>query len=109
MDAIGKVFAAALAALVLGLSQGCSSEPKGEGAGEYGAGAYVDDAVITAKVKEAIFAEPSLKSFEIEVETVRGQVRLRGYVSSIAEIEKATSVARGVKGVRGVQNEMRAR
>jgi osmotically-inducible protein OsmY len=70
-------------------------------------GSYIDDSAITAKVKAAIFQEPSLKSDEIGVETIRGTVRLTGFVSSIIVMEKTIEIARGVKGVRAVKDEMR--
>lgn len=68
---------------------GCASTAKHEATGE-----YVDDSVITAKVKAAIFNEPSLKSAEINVETFKGVVQLSGFVSSQANIDKALEVAR---------------
>ena len=67
---------------------------------------YVDDSVITAKVKTAVFEEPSLKSAEINVETNKGMVQLSGFVRSRADINKAVSVARGVRGVTSVKNDM---
>ena len=51
--------------------------------------------------------EPSLKSAEINVETFKGVVQLSGFVSSQANINKATDVARGVPGVKSVKNDMR--
>jgi osmotically-inducible protein OsmY len=71
-----------------------------------GTGGYVDDSVITTKVKAAIFEEPSLKSAEINVETFKGTVQLSGFVSSRADINKAVEVARNVKGVTSVKNDM---
>lgn len=70
------------------------------------AGAYVDDSVITAKVKAAVLEESSLKSAEINVETNKGVVQLSGFVSSRASIDKAVEVARRVKGVQSVKNDM---
>ena len=70
------------------------------------ADAYVDDAVITAKVKAAVLEESSLKSAEINVETNKGIVQLTGFVSSRAAIDKAVAVARSVKGVTSVKNDM---
>jgi osmotically-inducible protein OsmY len=70
------------------------------------AGAYVDDSVITTKVKAAVLQEPSLKSAEINVETYKGVVQLTGFVSSRANIDKAVEIARGVKGVTSVKNDM---
>jgi osmotically-inducible protein OsmY len=69
-------------------------------------GEYVDDAVITTKVKAAVLEEPSLKSAEINVETLKGTVQLTGFVSSRADIDKAVQVAKGVKGVKSVKNDM---
>lgn len=70
------------------------------------AGAYLDDSVITAKVKAAVLNEPTLKSAEINVETYKGVVQLTGFVSSRASADKATEVARGVKGAISVKNDM---
>ena len=81
---------------------GCASTSKSEGTGE-----YVDDTVITAKVKTAILGEPGLKSAEINVETFKGKVQLSGFVSSVAAATKAVEVARGVRGVTAVKDDMR--
>ena len=67
---------------------------------------YVDDSVITAKVKTAVFEEPSLKSAEINVETHKGMVQLTGFVRTRTDINKAVEVARRVKGVTSVKNDM---
>lgn len=81
---------------------GCASTPKQEGTGE-----YIDDTVITTKVKASIFEAPDLKSAEINVETFKGIVQLSGFVSSQANINRAVEVARGVRGVKSVKNDMR--
>lgn len=80
---------------------GCASTDTQEGTGE-----YLDDTAITTKVKAAIFNEPSLKSAEINVETFKGVVQLSGFVSSRADITKAVEIARSVKGVTSVKNDM---
>ena len=69
-------------------------------------GEYVDDTIITTKVKAAVFDEPSLKSAEINVETYKGIVQLTGFISSRADISKAVEVAIGIKGVKSVKNDM---
>jgi len=69
-------------------------------------GEYVDDTVITAKVKAAVLEEPSLKSAEINVETYKGIVQLSGFVRSRADINKAVEVAGTVKGVASIKNVM---
>ncbi len=81
---------------------GCASTAKTEGTGE-----YVDDTVITAKVKAAIFEQPSLKSAEINVETFKGVVQLSGFVRSQENINTAMATAKTVKGVSSVKNDMR--
>ena len=80
---------------------GCASTSKHEGTGE-----YIDDSVITTKVKAAVLNEPTLKSTEINVETFKGVVQLSGFVNSEVDIKKAAEVARGVKGVTSVKNDM---
>ncbi len=77
------------------------STPKKEGAGQ-----YVEDTVITTKVKAAILGESTLKSAEINVETYKGIVQLTGFVRSRADIDKAVKMARTVKGVTSVKNDM---
>ena len=67
---------------------------------------YVDDAVITSKVKAAVLEEASLTSAEINVETYKGIVQLTGFVRSRTNINKAVEVARKVKGVVSVKNDM---
>ena len=95
-------FVAFIFAILLASLLGCAGTSTKEGTGE-----YFDDTVITSKVKAAIFNEPSLKSAEINVETFKGVVQLTGFVSSRADINKAAEVARGVKGVTSVRNDMR--
>ena len=97
-----SLIAAVLSAFLVVSVVGCASTSKSEGTGE-----YVDDAVLTTKVKAAIFNEPGLKSFEINVETYKGVVQLSGFVNSQADINKAVEVARSVKGVVSVKNNMK--
>ncbi len=104
MNQLNKYCSAIFLAVTLVSAVGCSSTSKQEGTGE-----YVDDAVLTTKVKAAIFNEPTLKSTEINVETFKGVVQLSGFVSSQADINKAVDVARGVKGVVSVNNGMQVK
>jgi len=83
---------------------GCASSAKHESTGQ-----YVDDTAITAKVKTAIFEQPTLKSAEINVETFKGVVQLSGFVSSQANINTAVMVAKNVGGVTSVKNDMRVK
>ena len=86
----------------MAMTLGCASTAKQEGTGE-----YIDDTVVTAKVKAAIFNEPTLKSAEINVETFKGVVQLSGFVNSREDVNKAVTVARQVPGVTSVKNDMR--
>jgi hyperosmotically inducible protein len=90
-----------MAALLLS-ALGCGSTSTRESPGE-----YLDDSVITAKVKTAILNEPSLKVLQINVETYKNAVQLSGFVASNAEMTKAVEIARSVTGVRSVQNDLR--
>lgn len=67
----------------------------------------VDDATITAGVKAALVRDPTLKVSEIDVETEGGIVQLSGFVSSADSVAAAASVARTVKGVKSVRNDLR--
>jgi len=100
MNAV-KGFGAILTTLLLMAAVGCASTKTHEGTGQ-----YVDDTVITTKVKAAILEEPGLKSSEINVETFKGVVQLSGFVSSSADISTATKVANAVAGVTSVKNDM---
>lgn len=96
-----KSFAAFFMVLSLLFFMGCAATATRESTGE-----YIDDSAITAKVKEAIFREPTLKSFEIKVETYKGVVQLSGFVSSRSNVDKAVEIANGVNGVKSVKNDM---
>lgn len=80
---------------------GCASTSKREGTGE-----YIDDSAITTKVKAAIFNDPDLKVFQINVETFKGEVQLSGFVDSAKSVKRAGEVVRGVKGVKSVKNSL---
>src|SRR5659263_115785 len=80
---------------------GCTSTQTQESSGQ-----YVDDSVITTKVKAAIYNEPSLKVSQINVETFKGEVQLSGFVDSPQSVNKAGEVAHGVNGVKSVKNNL---
>ena len=79
----------------------CASTSKRESTGE-----YVDDSVITTKVKSQLAADDFLKSFQISVETFKGTVQLSGFVNTIKAVDKADEIARSVKGVKNVKNDL---
>ena len=65
-----------------------------------------DDAALAARVKQALVADPGLRSLPMSVATYRGVVQLSGYLDSEAQIQKALAVTRGVPGVRSVSNDL---
>ena len=99
-----KRFSTFFLAALLAFMVGCAATSKQEGTGE-----YIDDTILTTKVKAAVLKEPTLKSAEINVETFKGVVQLSGFVNSQADINKAAEVARSVKGVESVKNDMRVK
>ena len=103
MNTFARITSAIAIAAVAGML-GCASTSKSEGTGE-----YVDDTVITTKVKAAIFEQPNLKSAEINVETFKGVVQLSGFVASRDSASTAVATAQGVKGVKSVKNDMRVK
>jgi osmotically-inducible protein OsmY len=79
----------------------CASTSKQESTGE-----YVDDSVITTKVKALLAEDDFLKSFQISVETYKGTVQLSGFANSQKAVDKAGEIARGVKGAKSVKNNL---
>lgn len=102
MNQLNKSLSAAFLAIALVSSMGCASTEKQEGTGQ-----YIDDTVITAKVKAALVKDPTTKASEINVETFKGAVQLSGFVSSQAAVNRAVDLARGIEGVQSVKNDMR--
>lgn len=80
---------------------GCAGTRQRESTGE-----YIDDSVLTAKVKAGIFDDPMLKVLQINVESYKGVVQLSGFVDSAEASARAAKVARSVKGVEAVKNSL---
>lgn len=102
MKQLRKYVSALFIAVTLVSVVGCASTQKQEGTGE-----YIDDSVVTTKVKAAIFNDATLKVFEINVETFKGVVQLSGFVSSTAAANKAAELTYTVRGVKSVKNDIR--
>ena len=95
-------FAVLLGALMLATASGCASSGPGQAAER-----QVDDAAVSAGVRSAIAAEPALAGSEIQVGTQGGVVQLSGFVSSAEDVATAAAIARTVKGVKSVRNDLR--
>jgi hyperosmotically inducible protein len=91
---------AALAGITI-IGSGCAV-----GRGQQTAGAYVDDAAITTAVKAKFAEDKTVSALSISVETLNGTVQLSGFAKSGAEKMQAENIARGVKNVRSVRNDI---
>jgi osmotically-inducible protein OsmY len=69
-------------------------------------GEYVDDTTITTRVIAEIIKDPSLKKFQVSVETFQNVVQLSGFVDSSQNVSRAGELARSVPGVRSVRNDL---
>ena len=69
-------------------------------------GMELDDSVVTASVKSALLADPDIKSFDFKVETRKGEVQLSGFVDNQGQIDRATTLAGTVAGVKSIQNKV---
>jgi osmotically-inducible protein OsmY len=104
MQAVKRVFQLLFSAVLLSVVLGCAGNAHKESTGE-----YVDDAWITSKVKAAFVKDKSLKASEINVETFKGTVQLSGFVSDPGDVGHAADVARGIKGVTSVKNNIQVK
>jgi osmotically-inducible protein OsmY len=92
------------ASLVLMLASGCAVSR-----GQESVGAYIDDTGITSLVKSRFFEDKDVAGSSISVETLKGTVMLSGFAKSALERNKAEAIARSVKGVTSVRNEIAVR
>jgi hyperosmotically inducible protein len=84
------------------VTTGCASTETRAGAGE-----QVDDSVITAKVKALFVEDKQVSAMNINVETFKGTVQLSGFANNATEMNRAAEIARSVKGVKAVKNDIR--
>ena len=92
-------FVGALA--LVGLNGGCAATPTSDSTGQ-----YVDDTVITTKVKNALLADGAVKSTQISVQTVKGVVQLSGFVDNSDQRSAAKKDAEAIAGVKDVDNDI---
>ncbi len=96
-----SMIAVAGLALSGGTFLGCASTRTHESTGE-----YIDNSVITSKVKAAIMEDPTLKTLQISVKTYKDTVQLSGFVDSAQSKQRAGEVSAGVPGVTDVKNDL---
>ena len=97
-----------LAGLMALFVMGCNKpqETKGAIPPSTSIGTEIDDSVLTTSVKSALLADADIKSFDFQVETRKGVVQLSGFVDNKTQVERATAIAKGVSGVKSVQNNV---
>jgi osmotically-inducible protein OsmY len=101
---IRTALAATIAAVALLTATGCAVTR-----GQETVGAYVDDASITTAVKGRFIDNKDVDAASIHVETLNGTVMLSGFAKSVNEKATAERIARDVKGVKAVKNEIAVR
>jgi len=87
--------------ILVGFIAGCAGTMHRESTGE-----YVDDSVLTSKVKAEIYNDPMLKVLQINVESFKGVVQLSGFVDSPQASARAEEIAFSLKGVKSVENNL---
>ena len=80
---------------------GCAGTATQESTGE-----YIDDTVLTSRVKGVLLNDPQVSGLSINVETFKGTVQLSGFVKAVSERNRAVQLVRSVKGVRQVRNDL---
>lgn len=101
MEKRGGIIRCFVLLMLLVTLAGCASTSTQRSTGE-----YVDDSVITTKVKALLAEDDFLKSFQISVTTYQGAVQLSGFVNSQMAIDKADEIVRSVKGVKSIKNDL---
>lgn len=99
---MNRIVKSTLIAAVAATLAACSGTPTRESTGE-----YLDDSVITTKVKAAFVEDKTVNALDIKVVTFKGTVQLSGFANNPQEIDRAVTIARSVKGVDAVKNDIR--
>lgn len=90
-----------LAAMAMATLTACAGTAKQESTAE-----YVEDTAITAEVKGRFVGDKEVSAMSVNVETFKGVVQLSGFADNEAEIARAEQIAREVKGVQSVRNDI---
>jgi len=98
----------ALTSVLAAIAVGCSdrADTTGMPPPSTTIGTEIDDSVVTSSVKSALLADPEIKSFDLKVETRKGEVLLSGFVDNLVQLERASAVVRAVSGVKSIQNNV---
>lgn len=105
------VVTAVAGALAITVLPGCRNDPNaahlaGTAVASTTVGTEIDDTIVTTRVKAALLVDADWKSFDVRVETRKGEVQLSGFVQTLAQFERAAELSRAIPGVKGVQNSV---
>jgi len=98
---ISKILTALLIAVLLAACASTDTQPS--------TGEFLDDTVITARVKAALVKDPIVSALDVNVESFKGAVQLSGFVRSAAQRDQAVKIANSVPGVTRVFNSIQLR
>lgn len=83
------------------LAVGCAGDRYNRSTGE-----VIDDTAISSKIKTELLADPDVKGLAVKVNVNKGNVQLSGFVDTAAQKNKAEEIAKNVKGVQYVRNDL---
>ena len=101
MTFMRMLFALVIAGFIAGPLVACAGTRTTESTGE-----YVDDSVLSNKVRAQLLGDKDLNMFKIDVTTFKGEVQLSGFVDNATAKARATQVAQSVEGVKMVHNNL---
>ena len=85
---------------------GCATNEVDRDSHKRTAGEFIDDKVLVQKVKSALDDSAVYKFPDVKVNTYQGTVQLSGFVETQEQKQKAQEIARTVRGVYNVQNNI---
>lgn len=98
INQMGRITLAIILSLFLAACAGTANESS--------TGEYIDDTVLTSRVKSALLNDPDVSGLTVNVESFKGTVQLSGFVKTVAERNKALKLARAVNGVKRIKNDI---
>ncbi len=98
INPMGRLTLAVVLSVILAACAGTTNQ---ESTGE-----YIDDTVLTSRVKSILLNDPDVSGLSVNVESYKGTVQLSGFVKTVAERNRAVKLARGADGVKRVKNDI---
>ena len=98
---VRKYFILLLSVVLFAGLVGCASTPTSESTGQ-----YLDNTVITAKVKSQLLGKLGGQSVGIKVKSYKNDVQLSGFVDDVQTVNEAEAITLEVPGVKTVHNNI---